>query len=85
MSDWQPISTAPKGAKFERPMVLLYCPVAGVVRGHWDGDEYGRPPRPHWTNDSAHLWGKVRTRADQPTHWMPLPSPPEAARGTSHG
>lgn len=68
---WQPIETAPKDGD-----VLLYCPRRGVVRGRWDTSKYAKKPRPYWTNDRECLWGIAATRDDQPTHWMPLPSPP---------
>lgn len=71
--EWQPIETAPKDAD-----VLLYCPERGVVRGAWRDDKYSTKPRPYWTNDRESLWGKTWTRADQPTHWMPLPEAPNA-------
>ena len=71
--EWQPIDTAPKDMD-----ILLYCQRRGIVRGHWNTDEYGRNPAPYWTHDRERTWGVRETRDDQPTHWMPLPQPPEA-------
>lgn len=71
MSDWQPIKTAPKTKN-----ILLSCPRLGVIRGRWNPNQYAKKPRPYWTNDCEQLSGVSRTRADQPTHWMPLPLPP---------
>ena len=69
--EWRPIDTAPKDAD-----ILIHCPVIGCVRGRWRDDAYAAKPRPYWANDREHLFGVVQTRADQPTHWMPLPDPP---------
>ena len=67
-SGWQPIETAPKSGEH----ILLVSKGGAVWLGHWrDADT---PPR----------WGAGWTRfncADlgwEPTHWMPLPSPPES-------
>lgn len=65
---WQPIETAPKDGR----MVLLYpsrCWVEECDRGevgYWDAD-FGE-------------WGGEGPRAEDyrgPTHWMPLPQPPD--------
>jgi len=73
MSGWLPIETAPKdGTK-----IIVYCKHMGVVGpSYWDADRYSKRPIPYWTNYGEILWGKKRTRFDQPTHWMPLPQPP---------
>lgn len=71
---WQPIETAPKDAD-----ILLSCPRIGVVRGRWQDDQYAKRPRPYWTNDRERLLGIASVRGDQPTHWMPLPEPPNTA------
>lgn len=72
LNGWQPIETAPKDID-----VLLLCKKRGCVRGRWNADMYAKKPRPYWTNDREYVWGIVETRKDQPTHWMPLPTPPE--------
>ena len=69
---WLPIESAPRDGS----RVLLYCAWNGVVRGKWESDKYGKPPRPYWTNDCEYTFGKLATRKDQPTHWQPLPPPP---------
>ena len=76
MSKWQPIETAPKdGSK-----VLL-----------WDSDErkYGvsawlSQEREHWDQVNAttrkrrvEVWGYWPDIDFCPTHWMPLPEPPQ--------
>ena len=64
---WQPIETAPKdGAR------VLLCASGGAVwMGHWIGRS-GAHVINGWTrfNCVDIDWN--------PTHWMPLPSPPEA-------
>ena len=73
MSEWQPIETAPK----DGGDLLLFCPARGAVRGSWNACKYDSKPRPYWTHDRERLYGVKDTRADQPTHWMPLPKPPK--------
>lgn len=70
--EWQPIETAPKDRD-----ILLYTNCRGVVRGRWNDCKYATKPRPYWTHDRERIWGTVACRADQPTHWMPLPEPPK--------
>lgn len=75
MSEWQPIETAPKDR-----YILLFRPTAPnwqrVAEGKWDAQEHNKKPRPYWScpwritfNDGDRL--------HEPTHWMPLPSPPK--------
>lgn len=80
-SGWQPIATAPKDA----PALLLLAgqtnralpPVIDI--GRWiDGDPHTRGVR------TESMWRYRRSnpgydKEHQPTHWMPLPAPPEAA------
>lgn len=71
---WQPIETAPK----DGTRIMLFCSGKyGAVFGHWNKDQYSKKPRPYWTNDKEQLWGVYDTRANQPTHWKPLPKPPK--------
>jgi hypothetical protein len=65
---WQPIKTAPKQqAEGQRLHHLLYDPNVGVTTGFWLDDAWGGS----WyrTSPSHELL--------TPTHWMPLPQPPE--------
>lgn len=79
MSEWYPIETAPK----DGTRVLLFYPKCGeygqdnVIFGEFDSDKYAKNPRPFWSNDRRGLYGTLQTRAQQPTHWMPLPGPPK--------
>jgi hypothetical protein len=68
MSEWQDISTAPHGEE--------------VLLGWWTQDGHGGV---NWECEvHAASWGwqrdgiTYRGRRVQATHWMPLPSPPEA-------
>lgn len=72
MSDWQPISTAPK----DETWVLLYTAndgAGGIVMGCWDAgcdateDDPGYPAG--WMDAGGFFL--------HPTHWMPLPEPPK--------
>ena len=66
--EWQPISTAPlDGTEFD-----VWCPEPGggyrVANAYWS------------TVDAKWQWqgqGDRMQWAHQPTHWMPLPTPPE--------
>jgi hypothetical protein len=76
--EWQPIETAPK----DGTRVLLHRPSAAaswaqLVIGSFCLDQHAKRPRPYWKHDKERLEGVRQTRGEQPTHWMPLPSPPE--------
>jgi hypothetical protein len=67
---WQPIETAPR----DGTTVLLYFPDAGKSQidvGYWIEWEVGDA---NWSNE----WTDAEIDCD-PSHWMPLPEPPEAA------
>lgn len=71
MSEWQPIEMAPKdGTK-----IVLHFP------GPWrDPSEIGASVG-QWTGSywwCTAIWASSEMRG-APTHWMPLPEPPEAA------
>lgn len=72
---WQLIETAPKGEA-----ILAWTPLFGgkVVLASWKTDHNARKPRPYWSFSDERLWGVANVRARQPTHWIPLPSRPEA-------
>ena len=60
MRDWQPIETAPKDGM----IVLLDADVPWRIRiGYYNNGKFHSIPQGSMAND-------------QPTHWMPLPSPP---------
>ena len=69
---WQPIETAPKNAP-----ILVFIPDAehygpGVYRGML----VDNGKRAHWSTNAMNCGGDCGHRT--PTHWMPLPPPPEA-------
>lgn len=81
MIEWQPIETAPKG---EDDMLLLLTPshdddyAISIVIGFWGlvdtwSDELGSAWLNWWEGlDENDIW-----TACNPTHWMPLPPPPQ--------
>lgn len=84
MSEWQPISTAPK----DGPSILL-CDDNTVTLGWWqdaedDGVDYMGADAgfvDYAFNDfnPSRLFGNkaYQYKGNQPTHWMPLPEPPK--------
>ena len=63
MSEWLPISSAPKNLFHD---ILLYTE-HGIIEGYWS-EAYGEW-RQSITVDSSRIESK-------PTHWMPLPESP---------
>jgi hypothetical protein len=66
MSEWQPIETAPKDGK--RILLVINIDKIFVVIGGWDSSWTGQC----WVYDTKRIPTDV-----MPTHWMPLPKPPE--------
>lgn len=77
--NWQPIATAPSGYQF----LLLHVPgqldhgghVTVGVRISFDDerDERGRFKRGQWYGMDSDTGAAIF----EPTHWMPLPEPPQ--------
>ena len=67
---WQPIETAPK----DGTRVLVFCHW-GVDIAQWNQDSYIRKPKPYWSYRRSS--SKGADRRFPPTHWMPLPEPPQ--------
>lgn len=73
---WQTIDTAPK----DGTAIIVFVPKqyygggGRVCLARWNDDKYARKPRPFW---SRSLSDKTGDRASPPTHWMPLPEPPD--------
>lgn len=66
MSDWQPIETAPR----DGTIILAYDPACHP-------DVYTvRFEHEHWAIADAEAFSTLTN----PTHWMPLPSPPEIGK-----
>lgn len=74
---WLPIESAPK----DGTRILLFFPNdVGVISGEWNFERFYEKPRPHFTHDQEQRWGVRHMRANQPTHWQPLPPPPAIAK-----
>lgn len=79
VSDWRPIETAPRDGTW----VLLACPKTqlelcvsmGSYYREEERAENGRFIGGEWT---APDWDGSVSGYLEPTHWMPLPEPPEA-------
>lgn len=74
MSEWQPISTAPK----DGTALLLFSRTHGIVEGCFEqvdggGHPENGPPIYWWTSPWVEF---IDGSYDAPTHWMPLPEPP---------
>lgn len=80
VQQWQPIETAPKDNRILLGWVVGIFTGINCVIGRWNNDSYAKKPRPYWTHDLERLTTVYGTRSNQPTHWMPLPEPPEAIR-----
>lgn len=80
--DWQPIESY--GKNTDHPQgVLLFRPSAPhwlrIAPGHWNEQAFHKKPKPYW--DSALRAVCVfDCRIHPPTHWMPLPDPPEQSQ-----
>lgn len=72
---WQPIETAPKDAT----KIITFHGREMLGISYWGRS--GRYNRAAWqTYSTTHsAWFSV-DHIDQPTHWMPLPLPPEAEK-----
>lgn len=69
MVTWQPIETAPKDSKSR----LVWCPVyRNTYIVSWIVPFGEKPEGGYW----AHFGPSVELR-ERPTHWMPLPEPPQ--------
>lgn len=76
MSDdgWMPIETAPKtGEEIQVAMPTNYGWRIDIAR--WCLDKFSKKPRPYWVTNH---WSDRTSydRAQQPTHWRPMPAPP---------
>lgn len=67
MNNWPPINTAPK----DGTEILLWTH-AGIIQASWDWHDWGYFPV-YPTYDGI---GGVAL-SSKPTHWQPLPEPPE--------
>lgn len=72
---WSPIETVTTergNSLAPTPRLLLLCASGRVEIGWYDSDKHAKRPRPYWYLEGRN--GRtLDMRADQPTHWMPLP------------
>jgi hypothetical protein len=61
MSEWQPIETAPKDGS----IIIVAAPAVGAAM--WS----------HFMGGGNGYWAWFSGGRCDPSHWMPLPSPPE--------
>ena len=71
---WQPIESAPKDGSY-----FIMANSLGAWVGTWEplatsGYTFGQPWRSRMLNHN-HI--PIKGRYSPPTHWMPLPKPPE--------
>lgn len=85
MNGWKPIESAPKGDGEIGPWILLYVPrgMEGldgetVTVGSYYREDYrddkGRFKGGGWVGGE---WDGMLTPGLEPTHWQPLPEPPD--------
>jgi hypothetical protein len=65
MSEWRPINTAPK----DGTLILAWDGRAALL-AYWGRSNAVNPFG--WIGGHCHI-----NHIDQPTHWMPLPDPPQ--------
>lgn len=71
MSEWQPIETAPKDSYG----VILFCPAVMPNDRDVVGEGYYCTISDRWWWANVD-WGEYHGEPILPTHWMPLPLPP---------
>lgn len=79
---WQPIETAPKSDDICKPIKVL---VYGIRDGELSGwDDEPTVWKAYWCDGSWYVSGGDYYAAwvRSPTHWMPLPEPPNVSRET---
>lgn len=74
LDPWQPIETAPKdGSPFIGFTKTRFGRIIAIWS--WQKESENKKPNPYFARDG--FYGKTDDRANQPTHWMPLPAAPE--------
>lgn len=78
---WRPIEIAPKDGT-----PIFACTANGAVGiCVWNKCNYHKKPMPYWDYHNFSLYGVTWMRANQPTHWQPLPAPPQRATPNTSG
>jgi len=65
-NEWQPIENAPMNGT---PVLVFEAPDWIDVARWWDGDDYG--------HNAGWLDAALESKSCNPTHWRPLPAPPQ--------
>jgi hypothetical protein len=70
---WRPIEEADKSSK-----ILVWSPIYGGQHkfAKWDDNRHAAKPKPYWAMSDDRIDGIGAQRANQPTHFRPLPTPP---------
>jgi hypothetical protein len=76
-ADWMPIDTAPR----DGTRIMLYTPPSYVCLAVWrDKAAFARNETGSgwevWNNDDD-SWYSFSLEPEEPTHWMPIPTPPQ--------
>jgi hypothetical protein len=74
---WRPIEEAPKDSTWRLINDTRY-PNSTVSMARWNDCSYHKKASGYWEFVDERVHGIVLSRANQPTHFMPLPSPPKA-------
>lgn len=96
MSNWQPIETAPK-TPGPTPVLGYANGVQFIMiwRQNWDAlqratrEQFGESIDVPRFDDGWYVWNAgrvyIEAGAQSPTHWMPLPAPPEGKPNPASG
>lgn len=74
--EWQPIETAPRDQNVIVCRPYPFGDGRRVCIARYDDDACNKNPRPYWRS-SGQWASKTQDRLSLPTHWTPLPEPPE--------
>lgn len=86
---WRPIETAPKDGTI---CLIGWASSEWYVRtawwdaefdSEWDDEANDAKPIGAWTAGVVASWGDEKTQSYNPTHWMPLPNPPNDGGDTA--
>jgi hypothetical protein len=79
MSDWQPIETAPKDGTYILLFVRTSWGGPEIHKACWEDNTYDVKCEAWCIANSTDRDYNTSDEVECPTHWMPLPAPPEAA------
>lgn len=82
---WQPIESAPKdGTRILLGYSTHIFTGVWAVCGEWDDERYTKLRRGYWKHE-MHFAGVLAMRSNPPTHWQPLPEPPDTTAARERG